>query len=47
MAKVGHDAFLKMVKAERDQVRVTRAGGWSWTLPKEEPLTPPCVNRKY
>ena len=44
LKKFGDDVFRKMILDERDAVKVTRAGGWKWNLPKEEPLLPPSLS---
>ncbi len=44
--KFGPEAFRKMVFDERMAVRATRAGGWEWRLPQEEPLKPPVLSAK-
>lgn len=44
--KYGDDAFRKMVFEERAAVRATRAGGWTWALPKESEQKPPVLTEK-
>lgn len=46
LKKVGDEAFRKMVVDERAAVKATRAGGWTWLLPKEAPLVPPVLKDK-
>jgi len=44
--KFGPDEFRKMLHAERSAVKMTRAGGWNWTLPEEKPLAAPVLKEK-